>query len=234
MRAAILSLAFLCLLWVGAANATVALVQQNNGNPNSTSVTVTFAASQNCVTGNVVILEFSGFGTGTVAASSVSNLGNAVWTKVIGELAGSGNGSSEIWVTTCGSTPGFSSTVTFTVATQVNYNMSEWSGLTATQDSGSPKGSTTSYIAPSLTTTNATDLLIANAVTSASPPTAPSSPWVSLTTSSTFEPASYQITSSTGTFSAFTAGGAGTTQASAFAAFKATSAAVGLKGFFIP
>lgn len=191
--------------------AAIAFVQQAVGVGTTGSATATLGSG---VTSGNLLVACIGFDTSVSAVSSVTG-GNVTWSQVAiaQPIKPAGNGGVAIWQGINSSGGGTSIVVTVNASDNVNFNVSEWSGIatsspldgsavTATLTTGSTSPATGNY-----TSTNANDLIIANCGfhDAATMSTRPGSPWTSLTDGGTVgigTGESYQIVSSTGTYSA--------------------------------
>src|SRR5947207_2086339 len=199
--------ALLCFALLGlipsAALAAISLVQQNNGSSASaTSLPVPFTTAPTTTAGNVLIMV-GGTSTGSLSGVSGGGVGN--WFKAQSSTT---NTHIEIWygavdvATLTSSTP-----VTITAATAGGMWMTlmEWNGVSLTIDKSAAQAGTSSPAsAPSITTTNASDLVILGIAdnignTFGSPSTGS---WTALTAVTTPEAQTtwYSIAAATATF----------------------------------
>jgi len=222
--------ALLCFGLLGlipsAVSAAISLVQQINGSSASaTSLPVPFTAVPTTTAGNVLIMV-GGTSTGSLSGVSGGGVGN--WFKAQSSTT---NTHIEIWygavdvATLTSSTP-----VTITAATAGGMWMTlmEWNGVSLTIDKSAAQAGTSSPAsAPSITTTNASDLVILgiadNIGNTFGSPTPGS--WTALTAVTTpkAQTAWYQIAAATATFNPTVTETAHTWDA-AIAAFKGCAA----------
>ncbi len=222
--------ALLCVALLGlmpsTASAAITFVQQKNGSSASaTSLPVPFTAIQSTVAGNVLIMV-GGASTGPLSGVSGGGVGN--WFRAQSSTT---NTHIEIWygavdvATNTSSTP-----VTITAATAGGMWMTlmEFSGVSLAIDkSGAQAGTSSPASAPSITTTNASDLVILGIAdnignTFGSPSTGS---WTALTAVTTPEAQTtwYSIAVATATFNATVTETANAWDA-AIAAFKGCAA----------
>jgi len=186
------------------ASAAIALVQQKTNNSSSaSSLTVTFTTNVTTTAGNVLILVG---GSSTGALTGVSGAGVGTWTKATSSLT---NTKVEIWygavdVATNTSTTPVTATASATGAIYVS--VTEWNGLSLAIDQTAAQGGTTSPAsAPSITTTNASDLVVFGVADSSGNTygTPTGGTWTALSpqiTTPVAESVWYQIAAATGAF----------------------------------
>ena len=202
--------ALLCFALLGlipsTALAVISLVQQKNGNSASaTSLPVPFTAAPTTTAGNVLIMV-GGTSTGSLSGVSGGGVGN--WFKAQSSTT---NTHIEIWygAVDIATNTSLTTPVTITAATAGGMWMTlmEWSGVSLTIDqSGAQAGTSSPASAPSITTTNANDLVILGIAdnignTFGSPSTGT---WTALTAVTTPEAQTtwYSIAAATATFNA--------------------------------
>ena len=200
--------ALLCVALLGlipsTALAVIALVQQKNGSSASaTSLPVPFTTAPTTTAGNVLIMV-GGTSTGSLSGVSGGGVGN--WFKAQSSTT---NTHIEIWYGAVDTATNTSLTtpVTITAATAGGMwmTLTEWSGVSLTIDKSAAQAGTTSPAsAPSITTTNASDLVILGIAdnignTFGSPSTGT---WTALTAVTTPEAQTtwYSIAAATATF----------------------------------
>src|SRR5205809_4122892 len=186
--------ALLCFALLGlipsAALAAISLVQQNNGSSASaTSLPVPFTTAPTTTAGNVLIMV-GGTSTGSLSGVSGGGVGN--WFKAQSSTT---NTHIEIWygavdvATLTSSTP---VTVTAATAGGMWMTLTEFSGVSLAIDQTTRQAGTTSPAsAPSITTTNASDLVIlgiADGIGNNFGNLTPAAGWTALTTGAVTPP----------------------------------------------
>lgn len=182
---------------------SIALVAQSTNNAASNILTVTIPTPG---VGNALIACIAGFGAGTTVVTVTG--GGCTWSQY-GSITANGT-PAFLWVGLNSSGIGTAIVITLSAGTNTSANVSEWSGIvTSSATDGAVTagiGTSTTPATGNYTSTNAQNLIIAMIAHGASTTvtTAPSSPWISLTSAYGIKAASaaYQIVSSTGTFSA--------------------------------
>lgn len=221
--------------WQQAGDAAITYINNvANNNSGATSVVVTISTT----TGNLLVANIHVNSETAITVTSVTDTASNTWTKAVNTTSSTGSGNrAEIWYA-ANATAVSSVTVTISAAQVVVANISEYSGVaTSSPLDGTPQGvSRTSCstggsacTSPSLTTTNADDLLVTTlSVRNSGSPTftGPGSPWNLLTHAGNDRPSSYlkpayQIVAATGTYSASWDMSVADTVDTAIVAFKA-------------
>jgi hypothetical protein len=190
-------------LMPSAASAAISFVQQKNATATSAiSVAATFTTAVNATAGNVLVVVG---GTSAGSLSGVSGAGVSNWFRAESSLT---NTHIEIWYGAVDATTSTSTspiTATAASAGDMWMTVTEWSGVSLAVDKSADLAGTTSPAsAGSITTTNATDLVIFGAANSTGNTFGTPTPgtWTALTaiTSPEAQTTWYQIASATGTF----------------------------------
>lgn len=222
--------------WQQAGDAAIAYVGSaaNSASSSATSVTVTYSST----TGNLLVATIHVNTETAISVSSVTDTAGNTWTKAVNTTSSTGSGNrAEVWYA-ANATAVTSVTVTISAAQVHIANISEYSNVaTVSPLDGTPQGVSrttcstggSACTSPSITTTNADDLLIAmlSVRNSGSPTfTDPGSPWNALTNVNNDRPSSYlraayQVVATTGTYSTSWGMSASDTVDTAIVAFKA-------------
>jgi len=187
--------------------ATPSIVQQNTGYSNGATSSLTVTLPNRTTVNNLLIMVG---GNDANTLNTPTGGGVTTWSKA---TASDVNANCEIWygVVTTASSAGVTITISSTTG-NAHMNLTEWSGLNGTLDTAAAQGNTTSTAsAPSITTTNANDLLIFGAAfftgNTAGPPTAggTSGSWEAMnstagTGNNDVQSSWYQVVSATGTY----------------------------------
>ncbi len=211
---------FLLLFGLPCLAAITGPVHQGTGSgagSNSVNITITAATAGNCL-----ILTATASHGSTVSAVSG---GGVTWASVV---TSDTNFRSAIWKGPNSSGSGTTITVTLTGSPNSFFNVSEWAGLDTsctTDQSNSGNGNSATLTAPTITTTNANDLIIACGILPSSFTSGPTLSFTALNTpDNTRIESAYRIVSSTAAYFTEWSFGGATTFESETARFKAASA----------